>query len=189
MSNFIVIYDACVLYPAPLRDLLMRLALTDLFHAKWTRDIHMEWIGSLLKNRPDLSMEKLEKTREKMDFHARDCLVEDYEQLIQGLQLPDSQDRHVLAAAIRGNAQTIVTYNLSDFPSQNTSQYGIWAQHPDEFLRHLIDLAPARVIQTVQETRLSLKKPPKNSEEYLAILAQQSLSRTVSYLKDYKMLI
>jgi hypothetical protein len=50
MSRFVVIYDSCVLYPAPLRDLLMRLALTDLYQAKWTKDIHKEWMRSLLKN-------------------------------------------------------------------------------------------------------------------------------------------
>lgn len=76
MSRFVVIYDSCVLYPASLRDLLMRLALTDLYQAKWTKDIHKEWMRSLLKNRPDLSEERLESIRSKMDLHVRDCLVE-----------------------------------------------------------------------------------------------------------------
>ena len=98
MANFIVIYDSRVLYPAPLRDLLMRLALIDLYQAKWTKDIHREWIRSLLKNRPDLTEERLQKTREKMDLHVRDCLVEEYEELIESLKLPDPNDRHVLAA-------------------------------------------------------------------------------------------
>lgn len=189
MSSFIVIYDSCVLYPAALRDLLMRLALTDLYRAKWTKDIHEEWIRNLLKNFPDLTKERLEQTRAKMDLHVRDSLVEGYEELIESLSLPDSQDRHVLAAAIRANAQTIVTYNLSDFPSQIIGKYGVNAQHPDDFLRHLLDLAPPRIIQTVHETRLSLKNPPKNSEEYLGILAQQSLPQTVAFLKDYINLI
>lgn len=112
MANFIVIYDSCVLYPAPLRDLLIRLALTDLYQAKWSADIHKEWITSLLRNRPDLTLERLEKTREKMDLHIRDCIVIAYESLIEGLVLPDPNDRHVLAAAIRAHAQTIVTFNL-----------------------------------------------------------------------------
>lgn len=189
MANFIVVYDSCVLYPAPLRDLLMRLALTDLYQAKWTNDIHREWISSLLKNRPDLTEERLEQTRSKMDLHVRDCLVEGYEELIESLNLPDPNDRHVLAAAIRSSAQTIVTYNLSDFPSQALSRYEVDAQHPDEFLRHLLDLAPARVMRTVQETRLSLKNPPKNSEEYLTILEKQSLPQTVACLKEYAWLI
>jgi len=185
MANYVVIFDACVLYPAPLRDLLLRLALADLFQAKWTKDIHDEWMRNLLKNRPDLTRERLDKTREKMDLHVRDSLVTNYEDLIENLKLPDLNDRHVLAAAIKASAQTIVTYNLSDFPPSAISKYGIDAAHPDDFLRQLLDLAPSKVIRTVQETRLSLKSPPKNSEEYLAILEKQSLPQTVSYLRNY----
>lgn len=185
MANFIVIYDACVLYPAPLRDLLMRLALTDLYQAKWTKDIHREWMHSVLKNRPDLLKERLEQTQAKMDLHVRDCLIEGYEELIENLKLPDLNDRHVLAAAIRINAQIIVTFNLSDFPSQAISKYGIDAQHPDEFLNHLFDLDPTRFMNTTQETRLSLKHPPKTWEEYLTILEKQSLPQIAACLKEY----
>lgn len=103
--------------------------------------------------------------------------------------MPDINDRHILAAAIKANAQTIVTYNLSDFPSSALSKYEIDAQHPDEFLRHLIDLAPARVIKTVQETRMSLKNLPKDAGEYLTFLEKQSLPQTVAYLRDYENLI
>ncbi len=189
MAHFVVLYDSCVLYPAPLRDLLMRLALSDLFQAKWTKDIHHEWMRNLLKNRPDLSEAKLEATRAKMDLHVRDCLVEDYEELIESLKLPDPNDRHVLAAAIKTNAQIIVTYNLSDFPPSTVSRYSIDVQHPDEFLRHLLDLAPAKIIQVFQETRLSLKKPPLAPGEYLSILEKQSLPQTIAYLRDYEMCI
>lgn len=167
----------------------MRLALTDLYQAKWTKDIHHEWIRNLLKNRSDLTKEHLEITRAKMDLHVRDCLVFDYEELVGSLKLSDPDDRHVLATAIKANAQTIVTYNLSDFPTSIVSKYGIDAQHPDDFLRHLLDLSPSKVMRTVQETRLSLKRPPKNSEEYLAILEKQSLPQTVAYLRDYEYII
>ena len=189
MAQFIVIYDSCILYSAPLRDLLMRLALADLYHAKWTQEIHKEWMRNLLKNRPDLTRERLEAIRFKMDLHVRDGLVDGYEDLIDGIKLPDPNDRHVLAAAIKANAQTIVTYNLSDFPASYLSKYEIDAQHPDEFLRHLLDLAPAKVIATVQETRRSLKSPPKNSNEYLTILEKQSLPQTCAYLREYENLI
>lgn len=101
VSSFTVVFDACVLYPAPLRDFLMHLALTDLFRAKWTDEIHNEWIRSVLKNRPDLTEERLQRTRTLMDSHVRDCLVCGYESLISSLALPDENDRHVLAAAIR----------------------------------------------------------------------------------------
>jgi hypothetical protein len=112
----------------------MNLAITDLFRAKWTDDIHDEWIRNVLKNRPDLTKERLRRTRDLMNSHVRDCLVIGYQDLIPSLTLPDVNDRHVLAAAIVARADVIVTYNLKDFPATILEQYGIEAQHPDEFL-------------------------------------------------------
>ena len=89
MGMLTVLYDACVLYPAPLRDFLMHLALTDLFAARWTDRIHEEWIRALLGKRPDLTREQLERTRELMNAHVRDCLVTEYETLIESLHLLD----------------------------------------------------------------------------------------------------
>ena len=116
MATFIVFYDANVLYPAELRNFLMHLALIGVFRAKWSPEVHEEWIRSLLANRPDLTREKLERTRQLMDKAAPDALVTGYEHLIPGLRLPDPNDRHVLAAAIRCGASVIVTRNLGDFP-------------------------------------------------------------------------
>ena len=98
-SNFTVIYDACVLYPAPLRDLLMRLALTDLYRARWTDMIHDEWTRNVLKQRPDLKAEDLQRTRSLMNSHVRDSLVTGFEHLIPSDELPDA-DRG--DAALRG---------------------------------------------------------------------------------------
>ena len=99
MAKFSAIYDACVLYPAPLRDLLMHLALTDLFKARWTDEIHAEWINALLR-REQYDRKILERTRDLMDLSVRDAKVIGYEWLIDSLDLPDPNDRHVLAAAI-----------------------------------------------------------------------------------------
>src|ERR1019366_8945359 len=101
-------YDANVLYPAELRNLPMHLAMTGRFRARWSDGVHEEWITALLRNRPDLSRAKLDRTRMLMDKHAADALVTGYEDLIEGLQLPDLDERHVLAAAIRGRADGIV---------------------------------------------------------------------------------
>ena len=185
MAAFTAFYDANVLYPAELRNLLMHLALTGLFRAKWSADIHEEWISSLLQKRPDLTREKLERTRQLMDVHAVDALVTGYEDLIPGLQLPDPNDRHVLAAAIRGHANVIVTMNLRDFPREILGPLGIDAQHPDEFVPHLLDLAPGAVVAAAQNHRLSLKNPPKTAAEYLATLERQGLTQTVSVLREY----
>lgn len=131
--HFVVVFDACVLYPAPLRDFLLRLATTGLFAARWTERIQDEWSRSLLRERPGLA-DAIAVTRRKMEAAIPDCLVTDYESLINGLKLPDPDDRHVLAAAIRCGAQLIVTNNLKDFPSDCLSGFGIEAIPPDNFV-------------------------------------------------------
>ena len=135
----IVLYDACVLYPAPLRDLLMQLALADLFQARWTDEIHDEWTRNVLADRPDITPASLARCRRLMDEHVPDCLVTGYEPLIPTLTLPDPDDRHVLAAAIHGGAELIVTFNLGDFPASVLEPYDIEAVHPDEFIARLWD--------------------------------------------------
>jgi predicted nucleic acid-binding protein len=186
---FTALYDACVLYPAPMRDLLMHLALTDLFRGRWTNAIHNEWIRSVLKNRPDLTRAQLERTRDLMNAHVRDALIQNFEDLIPALSLPDPDDRHVLAAAIRGRADVIVTYNLKDFPAEVISVHGVSAQHPDEFLTHLVDLAPGVVLSAIQRLRGSLTRPEVSVEEYLATLERQELSAFVSKLREFKELL
>ena len=185
MAAFTAFYDANVLYPAELRNLLMHLALTGLFRAKWSADVHEEWISNLLEKRPDLTRDKLERTRMLMDRHAVDALVTGYEDLIPVLHLPDPDDRHVLAAAIRGHANVIVTMNLRDFPSEIVGSFGIEAQHPDEFVLHLLDLAPGAVLAAAQNHRQGLKNPTKTVAEYLETLERQGLTQTVSVLREY----
>jgi hypothetical protein len=107
LANFVALYDACVLYPAPLTDLLLRLAATDLFRARWRTAIHDEWISAVLKQRPDLTIEKLHYRRDRMNAAVPDCLVTGYEGMADSVTLPDPDDRHVLAAAIRCQAGVI----------------------------------------------------------------------------------
>jgi len=185
VAAFIVFFDANVLYPAELRSFLMYLALTGVFRAQWSADVHEEWIRNLLKNRPDLTREKLERTRQLMDQAAPDALVTAYEHLIPGLFLPDENDRHVLAAAIRCRASVIVTCNLEDFPREALREFNIEAQHPDEFIFNLFDLSPGLVIEAAENHRSSLKNPPKSVDEYLAMLEMQGLTQTTSALREY----
>lgn len=187
--EFTVLYDSCVLYPAPLRDLLMHLALTGLFRAKWTDAIHDEWTRNVLKDRPDLKREKLQRTRDLMNAHVLDCLVTDYEELISAVTLPDPNDRHVIAAAIRAKAQCIVTFNLADFPADTLVKYGIKAMHPDDFVASQFDLAPGIVRSAAKRHRESLKKPPMRVDEYLGSLERQRLPRTASILRQFAELI
>jgi predicted nucleic acid-binding protein len=184
VSGFTALFDACVLYPAPLRDFLMNLAITDLFRA-WTDEIHDEWIRNVLINRPELTRERLQRTRVLMNSHVRDCLVVGYQDLIPSLTLPDMNDRHVLAAAIRSGADVIVTYNLKDFPAAILELYGIEAQHPDEFITHLIDLAPSVICEAAKRQRMSLKNPPLSVDELLLAYERQGLVQTVAELRLY----
>jgi predicted nucleic acid-binding protein len=173
------------MYPAPLRDFLMELATAQLFRAKWTNEIHEEWIRSLLENRPDLSPARLHRTRDLMNDSVMDCLVEGYQELIPSLNLPDPDDRHVLAAAIRAGADAIITFNLKDFPISEMRKFDIEVLHPDEFIHHQIGLDQAAVVVAAQRCRARLKNPPRTAEEYLGTLAAQSLPKTVAELAPF----
>lgn len=140
-SPFTAIYDANVLYPAPLRDFLMNLALTGIYRARWSASIHDEWKRNLLLNRPDLTPEHLDRTSSLMDAAVPDALVTDYDSLVEGLDLPDRDDRHVLADAIKCNASVIVTFNLKDFPKAVLGAFDIEPLHPDDFIA---DLGPGQ---------------------------------------------
>ena len=178
-------YDANVLYPAELRNFLMHLAMTGLFRAKWSAEVHEEWIRNLLLHRPDLTRAQLERTRNLMDKHAFDALVTGYEHLIPSLHLPDPNDRHVLAAAIRSRADVIVTINIKDFPETVLDSFGIEAKHPDEFILRLLGLSPGAVVKAARAHRESLKNPPKTEAEYLGTLERQGLTMTALVLREY----
>ena len=180
------VYDACVLYSASLRDFLLRLAVPGLVSPFWSEEIHHEWIRSLLKNRPDLKRENLERTRRNMDFHFPTALIHGYEPILPTLMLPDPDDRHVLAVAIQAKAKYIVTFNLDDFPKASLQPYGIKAISPDEFVFQLTQKVPRRVLRAVQKHRRELTRPPKTVDEYLSTLEKQKLPKTVTFLRKHK---
>jgi PIN domain len=122
-----------------------------------------EWITAVLEKRPDLTRAQLERTRDLMNMHVRDALVLDFEPLIDVLQLPDPDDRHVLAAAIKGRANLIVTFNLKDFPGDKLDRWGIEAQHPDEFLMHQFHLSQPVFLQAVKDGALAIEEPAEIS--------------------------
>ena len=188
-SPFTAVYDACVLYPAPLRDFLMWLGLSGRFRARWSPQIHNEWKRNLLVNRPDLTNAQLDRTSGLMDLAIPDGLVTGHETLIAGLTLPDADDRHVLAAAIRCNASVIVTFNEKDFPASALAPYGIEAQHPDLFIDNLFDLDQAAVVAAAQRQRTQLKNPPLDVDDYLDVLLRQRLVQTAKALASYRAIL
>lgn len=184
MAAFTAFLDANVLYPAQLRNLLMFLAVPGIFRARWSEHVQEEWISNLLDSRPDLTRAQLERTRELMNRHVPDALVTGYEHLIPAITLPDPNDRHVLAAAIRGGASVIVTNNLKDFPEDVLAEYEIDVLTPDEFILHQIGLYPAEVCTAAEEHRASLRNPSMSREEYLEMLERQGLVERVRALRE-----
>jgi hypothetical protein len=189
MSYYTAFLDANILYPAPMRDLFLQLAVTDLFRARWSADIHREWIEALLKRDPRRDRGALERTRDQMDAAIRDGLVTGYETLIPSLALPDLDDRHVLAAAIVGHCDVIVTQNLRHFPEAVLAEYEIEAQLPDDFLSNHLDLAPGVFVSAVKKVRARLKNPPFTAAEYLQNLAMVGLTSTTLELEQFIALI
>jgi predicted nucleic acid-binding protein len=181
---FVVIYDACVLYPAQLRDLLVRIANTGIVRACWSEEILDECFRNIKENRADLSDAALSRTRALMREAVPDCLVTGHEHLVQGLDLPDPDDRHVLAAAIRANAQALVTFNLKDFPDHVLARYDIETKHPDEFVLDSIDIAPGAVVKCITDQAATLRNPPMLVPELLDSLRRTGLVQSVARLRD-----
>lgn len=167
----------------------MSLAQTGLFRARWTEQIHDEWTRNLRKNRPELKEETLKRTRELMNAAVPDCLITGYEPIIESLALPDPDDRHVLAAAIRGQAAVIVTYNLKDFPEDSLKPFDIAAEHPDQFVSNLFDLHPPAVAVAVRDLRARLKNPPRTVDDILDTFLAAELAETVAQLNTMKELL
>lgn len=119
-----------------------------------------------------------------MNSAVPDCLVERYEGLIEIAVLPDPKDRHVLAAAVKCQADVIVTFNLKDFPSKILEQFDIEAQTPDIFLSHLFDLNPTSFCSAVRQQRQRLTRPPYTAEQLVEIFYNQGLPLTVNKLKE-----
>lgn len=174
--RFTVVLDACVLYPAPIRDLLLNLADLEIYSPKWSEIIQEEWIRNLLKNRPDLTRQKLQKTAQVMNAAFPDAEVYSFEELIDLIELPDSRDRHVLAAGIKCKADGIITFNSKDFPRECLDQYNIEVYTPDEFIYLLNELNPSIVKQAFENQLASLKKPPVSKEKLISILGKCGLN-------------
>jgi predicted nucleic acid-binding protein len=181
--TFTVVYDANVLYPNTLRDLLIRIAQSGTVQAKWTNAILDEMLAALRRSRPDIPAEKLERLRDLMNKAVRDCLVTGHEPLIEGLKLPDPDDRHVLAAAIKAGAQIIVTRNLRDFPESDLQPWDIEAKSPDAFVIDQVHIDIRAVAASVRQIADSRTSPPEAIEDVLTQLERDGLVESVAALR------
>ena len=175
-NPFVVILDANVLYPFRVRDVLLNFAFKGLFRARWTNQIIAEWTENLIKNRPELeaSVRSQENTI-RSAFEG--CWIHGYESLIDALCLPDANDRHVLAAAIKCSAQHIVTENLKDFPPSDLEKYGVEAIKADDFLTHTFELFTFDAMGILRDLRKSYDNPPFSPSEFLNDLAAKGLPK------------
>lgn len=182
--SFTVVYDANVLYPNTLRDLLIRIAQSGIVQAKWTDAILDEMTAALRRNRTDIPDGKLTRLRTLMNGAVRDCMVTGYEPLIEGLKLPDPNDRHVLAAAIKAGAQVIVTRNLKDFPASELAAWHIEAKSPDAFVLDQLGLNVRAVAAAVRQIADSRTRPPQSVDDVLGQLERDGLVQSVIALRQ-----
>ena len=184
MSDPVVLCDANVLYSILMTDLILSLGEAGLFRPRWTIEIHEEWIRNVLEDQPERTREEMERRRAFMDQAIDHDLIEGYERHIANLNLPDPDDRHVLAAAIEGAAEIVLTYNLRDFPAAALSNFGISALHPYVFLCRQITAEPALVMEVIEKMRVKRKRPEISQEQLLDKLARLNIPKFVKTLRE-----
>lgn len=189
ISTFTVLFDADVFFGAALRSLVMELATTGLFRARWSRDIHREWIEAVRGRRAEIQIEKLHRVAALMDRAVPDALVTGYEDIIPSLSLPDQDDRHVLAAAIVGRADCIVTFNERHFPPDVLSPYRIHTCHPDRFMLEVDGLDDGALIDAARADLAHYRRPPLSVDDYVDRLRKAGLPDTASYLLRTRVLL
>ena len=189
ISTFTAFFDANVFFGARLRSLILYVAQTRLFRARWSDEVHEEWIRSVLARRPDLTADSLARTRELMDSAVPDCLVTGYEPLIPTLILPDPDDRHVLAAALVTRASLIVTFNTADFPASVLGPLHLEAKHPDTFLVDQLSLQPGIVVEAIRQDFRHYLRPQLSFGEYIDSLSMAGIPKTAALLRELEVLI
>lgn len=178
--KFKAILDTNVIFPIIIRDLLLWFAHYDLYTPKWSEGIFSEWKTVML--RKGIAEDEADKRINKVNCAFPDALVQNYEPLIDHLELKDPNDRHVLAAAIKSNSNVIVTNNLKDFPEEYLKTFGLTAKTADDFLTDIIDLNPEIAIKAFKEMVLNKRNPAMDEYEVLESLRKVGLNDTANYL-------
>ena len=184
-AKFTAVLDANVLYPVVIRDFLMRLSTNEVYTPKWTQKLMDEFSSIFKKKGLSYPEDKIRRQVELMNIANPEAMVEKYESLLPAIKLPDENDRHVVAAAIKSNSNVIVTYNLKDFPSEYLDSLGLEAIDPDNFIADMIDLTPDKCCDAFKKTVYSKRNPPYTEEEYLDIFRNVGLIQTADELEKY----
>ena len=175
MARPIVFADANVLYAAPLRDLLLELAIADAITLHWSDAVQNEWGRALQAGRPDLASERIARVHRLMEEALPTARVAEPAALPANVMLPDPADHHVLAAALAAAASFILTFNVRDFPAATLSPLNITAIHPDHFLTPLCAAVPDELVAATRRIRRRLTRPPLTANEHLGVLARVGL--------------
>lgn len=178
--RFTCVLDTNVIMPIEIRDLLFWFAHDELYTPKWSEHIFDEWENVMLRN--GVSQEEVRKRIGWANAAFPDAMVHNYHSLIPALNLPDIQDRHVLAAAIKTNANLIVTNNLKDFPSEYLHSFGLGAKNADDFLTDTINLNPDKAVQSFLRLVMNRRDPHMDEYAVLDRLRKNGLSDTANYL-------
>jgi PIN domain len=182
MNSFAVVLDANVLFPFRKRDILLSFAHAGFFRAHWTDQIESEWTRSLLELKPHLAASVAAQLA-AMREHFPEALVSGYEPLIEALTLPDPDDRHVLAAAIRCGAQQIITENLADFPDYALAPFDVEASGADDFLMQTFQHYPVQALEVLERMRQRYQNPAFTEAEFILDLRAKGLPKLASMLK------
>lgn len=160
--------------------MLLWFAHYDLYTPKWSEHIVDEW--RIVMERKGVSSEVASKRVNKMNLAFPDALVKNYKGLIPAIHLPDEKDRHVVAAAIKVNANIIVTNNLKDFPEEHLQSFGLSAKSADDFLTDIIDLNQEKTKEAFKEMVCYKKNPELDEYEVLDQMRKCGLTQTADYL-------
>jgi len=181
----VAVFDACILYPFHLRNVVVQAAVDRVVEARWTDAIHEEWVRSLAADAPAIPIERLQVTRRLMNDAIPTAMVNGYEKHIPMVTLPDPDDRHVVAAAIAAKASLILTWNLRHFPESALNKFGLRTMNPDKFLSGLFEKAPDLVIGSLANARRNLSKSRVSASDFIAILKGQKLVQLAKRIEKY----
>lgn len=181
----VAVFDACILYPFHLRNIVTQAAVDRLVEARWTDAIHEEWIRSVAARVPTIPIERLQNTRELMNQALPTAMVDGYEDHIPAVNLPDPNDRHVVAAGIAAIASVILTWNLRHFPAKELKKFGLRKDTPDAFLSGLYDQVPDLMTSSLANARRNLTKSRVSAGNFIDILKNQQLVEVAKHAQKH----
>ncbi|HEX5540688.1 MAG TPA: PIN domain-containing protein [Micromonospora sp.] len=179
---FPALLDTCVLYPAYLCDTLLRLSEAEAYRPLWSGDILTELRRNLVE--AGIPADRVDRRITQMSQSFPDAMVTGYESLIDGM-INDPKDRHVLAAAVRANAEVVVTFNVRDFPEPALKPYDIIAVHPDDFMLDQLDLHPGLTIGVLEQQAASYRREPTTIAGLLPLLDRTGLPRFTAEVRRH----